>query len=134
MSVATNEAFGSPAAITHTKCYAIKDPAAKAVYTLNSTAAPEAAQNGCRLQVPAKMLCLATTKTNVSPVPPGGGPTTNVTTAKSLCYKVKCPKTALTPVPVVDQFGSRTVTPKVARLLCAPASPSGAFLDGDATF
>jgi hypothetical protein len=36
------------------------------------------------------------------------------------CYKTKCPKTTLPALSGSDQFGSRTVTPSVAKLVCAP--------------
>jgi hypothetical protein len=106
---------------SHRKCYKIKDPATKATYTLDLAAAPEPAEVGCILRAPAKLLCLVSTKTNVTPPPSGGGPPTTTTGAKLLCYKIKCPKASLVPVPVEDQFGGRTVTPGAAKMLCVPA-------------
>src|SRR5204862_5396491 len=37
------------------------------------------------------------------------------------CYKVRCPKAALPTLQLNDQFGSRAVTPRAAKILCAPA-------------
>jgi len=113
----------------HLKCYKIKDPAAKAAYTADL--AGLTAEPGCRISVPAKQLCVDTTKTNVVPTPPGGGPPTGGNAGKFLCYKIKCPKGSDVSVPAEDQFGSRSVTAKIGgKLLCAPSSPSGAFLEG----
>ena len=39
------------------------------------------------------------------------------------CYKIKCPKATLPVIPLNDQFGTRDVTPRAPRLLCAPAAP-----------
>jgi len=100
----------------HLKCYNIKDPQAKTTYTadLNGLAPGP----GCVIKMPAKLACVPSTKTNVQPPPPGGGGTG--TPNSFFCYKVKCPKAVLPPLPGADQFGSRTVTPGAAKLLCAP--------------
>ena len=101
----------------HLKCYKIKDSVAKATYTADlGGLAPEP---GCLVKVPGKLLCVETTKTNVSPTPPGApaGPAAG----QFLCYKVKCPKGVSPVVTLVDQFGTHTVTPSAAQLLCAPA-------------
>jgi uncharacterized protein DUF1566 len=70
------------------------------------------------IKVPAVMACVPSTKTNVAPPPPGGGG--SGTPHGFFCYKVKCPTTTLPALPGTDQFGSRAVTPRVAKLLCAP--------------
>ena len=101
----------------HLKCYSIKDSQAKRTYTADLTGL--SLEPGCTVQVPAKQLCVPTAKTNITPAPPGGGPTG--TPNAFACYKVKCPKTVLPVVTIRDQFGNRTVTPKKARLLCAPS-------------
>jgi len=67
------------------------------------------------------MLCIETTKENVQPAPPGGGPT-GTPAGTFACYKVKCPKGLLPPVGITDQFGTLTVSPRGAKLLCAPVS------------
>jgi len=112
----------SPAAAAvadHLKCYKIKDSAPKASYTANlGGLVPEP---GCKIAVPGKMLCVETTKTGVTPNPPGPAGSAGQT-GRFLCYKLKCTKAALTAVPWSDQFGTRTVTPIGAKLLCAPES------------
>jgi len=103
----------------HLKCYKVRDPAAKATYTANLNGL--AAENGCVIKVPGKMLCVQTAKTAVSPAPPGGGPSGTAAGA-FMCYRVKCPKGASAGVPVTDQFGSRSLAPASAKFLCAPAT------------
>jgi hypothetical protein len=100
----------------HLKCYKIKDSATKAKYTADLDGlAPEA---GCLIKVPGKLLCVATTKTNVSPTPPGSP--AGRQTGRFVCYKVKCPKGTLAPIAWTDQFGTRSIQPSVANMLCAP--------------
>ena len=104
----------------HLKCYKIKDPVAKVSYTANLTGlAPE---NGCTIKAPARMLCVQSTKTAISPTPPPSGAPSGTPAGVFACYKVKCQKGALPGVAVTDQFGSRTVTPSAAKFLCAPAA------------
>ncbi len=106
----------------HLKCYRIKDPAAKARYTVDLVpGVPLPPEIGCRVSVPGKLLCVPASKTNVSPPPPGGGATG--TPNAFVCYKAKCPPGAIPPVQVQDQFGARAVQPSKAQLLCAPAIP-----------
>ena len=108
---------GAQPVADHLQCYKVKDPAPKAAYTADLgglTAAP-----GCMIKVPAVMACVPTTKTNVQPAPPGGGGTGTPNTFG--CYKVKCPKAALPPIQLNDQFGSRMVVPSASKVLCAPS-------------
>ncbi len=100
----------------HLACYKVKDSAAKATYM--ATVGGLAVQAGCTIKVPSTMACVPATKTNVMPPPPGGGGTG--TPNSFFCYKVKCPKAALPTLTGADQFGSRTVTPSAAKILCAP--------------
>src|SRR5262245_49826180 len=104
----------------HLKCYKIKDSVKKATYTADlGGLVPEP---GCEVKLPGKLLCVATAKTNVNPTPPGapdGSPA-----GAFVCYKTKCPKAATPVVTVTDQFGTRTVTPSTAQLLCAPVLPA----------
>ncbi len=100
----------------HLKCYKIRDSAPKVSYTADLGGLTSEA--GCRIKVPGKMLCVETAKSNLNPpapVPGSGG-----ATGRFLCYKLKCPKVALAPVPWSDQFGVRSVTPIGAKFLCAP--------------
>jgi hypothetical protein len=102
----------------HLKCFKVKDPIAKAAYTVNlSGFAPD---TGCIVKVPGKLLCVETAKTVVGePVPPGAGPGNPA--GRFLCYKVKCPKTSLQNIPWTDQFGARPLQQLAPpKLLCAP--------------
>jgi hypothetical protein len=104
----------------HLKCYKIKDSQAKASYTANVNGlAPE---NGCVIKVPGKLLCVAATKSNVTPTPPGGG--ANDPANSFICYKLKCPKGTLAPINISDQFGTRSAQPGTAKMLCAPIEPT----------
>jgi len=102
----------------HLKCYKVRDPQAPASYTADLGGV--IAEPGCTIKVPATMACVPATKTNVQPPPPGGGATG--TPNAFGCYKIKCPKATLPPIPLNDQFGSRSVTPSVPKLLCAPVA------------
>src|SRR5262245_40016947 len=100
----------------HLHCYKIKTAEPSASYTADL--ADLAAQPGCVIKVPAKLLCVETSKMNVIPTPPGsvvGGPA-----GRFLCYKAKCPNTP-GPITVNDQFGSHAVTPSATKMVCAPA-------------
>ncbi len=112
---------GAQPVADHLKCYKVKDPQAPATYTADLGGL--VADAGCRIKVPALMACVPATKANVTPTPPGGGGTG--TPNSFFCYKAKCPKATIPPITGQDQFGSRTVTPSAAKLLCAPvASPT----------
>jgi hypothetical protein len=120
----------------HLKCYKVKDKGlAKAKYSADLVPRQTGTfplEQGCVISVPAKMLCIDVNKTNVTPNPPGAPAGTAA--QNYLCYKMKCPKSTISDIPVSDQFGSRLISVKKPGLLCAPAqgpaSPSGAFLDG----
>ena len=103
----------------HLQCFKVKDTAPKAVYTANLTPTDNAfpVANGCRVKVPAKLLCIDVQKAIVVGSPPGAGP--GAAAQKYLCYKLKCPK--VTPTATIqDQFGTHSVTVKGSSLLCAP--------------
>src|SRR5579862_7033810 len=105
----------------HLRCYKVKDPQTKTKYTADLDGL--VAEPGCTIKVPAIMACVPTTKTNVIPMPPGGGGTG--TPNSFFCYKVKCPKTTLPTISGTDQFGTHTATAKPASLVCAPVAPAG---------
>jgi hypothetical protein len=117
----------------HLACYKVKDTIAKtsfpSVVLVSSIGGPN--HVGCIIKTGAKICCQPVDKVGVPPQPGGGGPTGP--TSKFCCYKVKCPRTTGT-IPVKDQFGSRTVSVTSPTQLCAPASPSGAFLDASPMF
>jgi hypothetical protein len=115
-------------------CLKIKDPAPKKSYTTHLVPARLNDLLPCYVRVPAKMECQITAKTDVQPPPTQTGPTQDLLPTgilRFLCYKVKCPKPVGPDDVRKDQFGSRVVALGPAKLLCAPASPSGAFLDGE---
>jgi hypothetical protein len=117
--------FGAVAApFDHLACWKAKDPTPKTTYSadLLSGTSGLPSQQGCVVKLPAKQLCSDVAKSNVQPTPPGAAPGTALLGALFACYQVKCPKAAVTSVPVHDQFGDRTVTVKPPSLLCAPAN------------
>ena len=107
----------------HLTCWKVKDSAPKQSYSadLFPGTAPFPVQTGCVVKVPSKLLCVSTAKTNVSPTPPGAPAGVSLSSELLACYKVKCPKAALT-VTVTDQFGSRQMITKAPTILCAPAN------------
>jgi hypothetical protein len=110
----------------HLECYAIKDSLRDSGVNPVRTYAADLnglrAEPGCVIKMPAKYACVATTKTNVLPPPPGAD--AGDAASRFLCYKVKCTKAALPVVNLGDQFGTRAVTARSAKLLCAPANLS----------
>ena len=102
----------------HLKCYKVKDSLAKAEYTADLGGL--AAEPDCLIKTPAKMLCVETAKTNVTPAPPGAAP--GSAAGRFACYKVKCAKGPKLPVTIDDQFGSRAAEVIGPKLLCAPAN------------
>jgi hypothetical protein len=105
----------------HLKCVKAKAAEPKTQFSIGSL--------GCIIKGPAKLVCTPVIKSGVSPTPPGGGPTG--ATTKFVCYKAKCPKVPAT-VTAKDQFGTHVFQTSSAKTICAPASPSGAFLDSSA--
>jgi hypothetical protein len=102
----------------HMTCLAVKDSAPRARYQATLTTAGGA--QSCIVRAPAKLACVPTAKSDVTPTPPGGGPSAS-TAGAFLCYRAKCPKTS-TSENAQDQFGNRVVLLKAARYLCAPAN------------
>jgi hypothetical protein len=105
----------------HLKCYKIHGSQVRTTYTADLGGL--VAEPGCTIIVPAVMMCVPSTKTNVAPVPPGGGGTG--TPNRFFCYRVRCPRPVST-LPTVtgqDQFGTHVVLPSTAKLLCAPLAP-----------
>ena len=100
----------------HLKCYKVEDSRPKASYTADlGGLVPEP---GCKVKLPAKLLCVETAKTNVQPSPSAGPSGTPA--GRFACYKLKCPKNVAPTVTWQDQFGAGTLTPGPAKLLCAP--------------
>jgi hypothetical protein len=112
---------GAWAQADHLECYKLRDALGKTRYAADL--AGLAAEPGCVVKTPAKLLCVPTVKTNVAPTPPGA-PAGSAAGA-FLCYKATCRREALPSRDVSDQFGARVVRPKVTKLLCAPATVTG---------
>ena len=111
----------------HLLCYKVREPRGT-TYTADFVSnTGEATVPGCQIKTGAKYCCDAVDKTNIAPTPPGGPTTAN--THKFCCYKVKCTTPPANSFQAKDQFGNRAVTFVKPKLLCAPSSPSGAFLD-----
>ena len=116
-SLATTTTTTLPPGIGHTKCYKVKDPRAKATYTMDLVAGVPGFVNeqGCTLKLGAKRVCVP---------PPGGGPVPGPNAgAAFFSYKVKCPKQTIAPVALQDQFGTGLFTVGAANGLLVPALP-----------
>jgi hypothetical protein len=118
----------------HIACYKVKDVVPKQKIggvSLLSNTGSVGAQAPCTISTRAKYCCDSVDKIGVPPQPGGGGPLGPA--SKFCCYKVKCPKGVTGTLSVQDQFGTRALAiAKPPSLVCAPASPSGAFLDAAA--
>jgi hypothetical protein len=101
----------------HLTCFGVKDSAPRAKY--QATLATAAGSQSCIVKTPAKVACVPTTQSNVTPAPPGGGPS-SAEAGAVLCYRAKCPKSSVSEN-AQDQFGNRVVVLKASRYLCAPA-------------
>jgi hypothetical protein len=114
---------------SHLNCMKIKDVLPKASYHVSM----EDSSLDCIVKVPAKLVCLATYKIGIGPPPPGGGPDVDLNEGVFFCYKQKCRQNFQPNLNGLrDQFGSHNVSGtavSVSKMLCAPASPSGAFLE-----
>jgi len=100
----------------HLECYKLADSGTAHTYTADLDG--RRVEPRCRIVAKAKLLCTQTTKTNISPPPPGA-PAAGAA-GQFLCYALKCKK-AKTTVTMTDQFGSRAGVATVSKMLCAPA-------------
>ena len=118
------------AAGSHLSCYKVKDTIAKAKFTgitLSSNTGDTTNATGCTVSTGAKLCCDSVDKTGHS----GPGPTNDAN--QFCCYKVKCAKGSGTgTLNLKDQFGTRALPVSKLAYLCAPSSPSAAFLDASA--
>src|SRR6185295_3091312 len=71
----------------HLKCYRLRDSLTSVKYTANLTGL--AVEPGCTVRARGKYLCVSSTKTGVTPTPPGGGPVAPGPAGKFICYRVK---------------------------------------------
>ena len=100
----------------HLECFKISDTEAKKNYTARLEGFT--VEHGCIIRVPARLICMPTTRPEVFPAAPGGP--TGAPSQPYLCYKVKCSRKVLPGLTVADRFGSRPILPRRSRLLCAP--------------
>ena len=120
------------AAVGHLECYKTKDqrPKPPTPYTLDllpGHAAGFPNTLGCSLKFGAKHVCVEVDKQNVNPTPPGGGPVAPSNAGSVfLSYKIKCPKQAVAPAALVDQFGPGSFAVGVPSELLVPALPGPA--------
>lgn len=121
LALAASPSIGAAQVPDHLQCFKIKDPSAKAQYFADLVPgdATVPVAPGCKVKVPAKLLCVDVEKQNVTPAPPGAPPAGAA--RRYLCYQTKCVKAPLA-IPVADQFGARTVEAKSSSLLCAPVA------------
>lgn len=109
----------------HLQCFRIKDLLEKTTYTADLTAADPifvAAERGCEIQMPARMLCVDARKTSVEPAPPGAPD--GLQAQKYLCYRAKCGRTRPSTV-LEDQFGTHLFSINSTSMICAPVTDSG---------
>ena len=111
---------GEPAVFDHLECLKPKDTVKlKAVADL--IAPGLYASSGCKLGNAVNYCRPAIKQVVSSNVPVVPVPGQNLTHA-FVCYKMKCPKVAITQA-ATDQFGSRTLTKLKHQQLCVPATP-----------
>jgi hypothetical protein len=97
-------------------CYAIKDSAPRGRYQVTLSSA--AGSQNCIVRTPAKIACVPSTQTAISPATPESGPDGSAT-GGFLCYLAKCALPSST-INVEDQFGQRVVKFRATRFVCDP--------------
>jgi len=107
---------------THLKCHRVRD----ALPPLHTTVDLPALQTqfsdtGCKVGK-ARELCVPVVKQNVQPTPPRTDIQGNNLVDNYICYTLRCPKKP-PDTQVTDQFGTRTETKYVSKMLCVPARP-----------
>jgi len=107
----------------HLKCYRVKGVSTFSSATVDLAALrPRFPSDNCRIKGRATELCVPASKTVVS-LEGGSGqalPGQDLSDAQ-LCYKLKCPKAAIAPVDVSDQFGTHVIGKFRATKICGPA-------------
>jgi len=104
----------------HHACYKVKDSAPSASFSVTVTNA--GVTQSCKVQTPAKLGCLESALSGFNPSPPGATVSANAA-GNVLCYRLKCPKAFPPDAQMSDALGgSRTVSFRAARFVCAPAT------------
>ena len=113
----------------HLACYKVRDTA-RGRFTMVVTNA--GVTRNCTAKLPAKMACIESRVSGVSPAPPGGGPSSSAA-GSFLCYTVKCARPSPPTFDMADDLGgSRNVDFRKAQLVCTEAS-RGAQVGGPPT-
>ena len=99
----------------HLECFKVKDSERKATFRAQVNGL---APHGCKIKLPAKVMCVPTLRPEMSPSP--GASPAGQNAGAFLCYQLRCRKNAVAPLSVSDEFGRRLVRPRRSRLLCAP--------------
>jgi hypothetical protein len=106
----------------HLACYKVRDRA-RGRFTMVVTNA--GVTQNCTAKLPARMACIESSVSAVSPTPPGGGPA-STDAGNFLCYTVKCARPSPPAVAMADDFGgSRSVDLRKAQIVCTEASRGG---------
>jgi len=106
----------------HLACYKVRDPARGRFTMVVSNAG--VTQN-CTAKLPAKMACIESSASGITPTPPGGGPSSSAA-GNFLCYTVKCARPSPPAFAMADELGgSRGVDLRKAQLVCTEASRGG---------
>lgn len=98
-------------------CFGLKDSAPRAKYQV-TVSSPFGALS-CIVRTPAKLACVPTLQTAISPATPEAGPNGSAT-GGFVCYRAKCAIASST-TNVEDQFGRRVVKYRGSRFMCNPA-------------
>jgi hypothetical protein len=100
-------------------CYKVKD-SARGRFTMVVTNA--GVTQNCTAKLPARMACIESSASGVSPTPPGGGPS-STDAGNFLCYTVKCARPSPPAFAMADDLGgSRNVDLRKAQIICTEAS------------
>ena len=110
------------------KCYKIRDPQRGKQYSadllpklthdfaaeLGDRIVGGVLKKGCRIRVPAKFFCIEVDPQNVHDASPPYNPSqwtvAGPEPGERLCYKLSCPSVPTKELPIIDSFGTRTIT------------------------
>lgn len=106
-----------------TACYKVRDLAPRRVFTVTVTNA--GVTQTCRAKAPARLGCLTTQVSGITPAPPSGA--SDGTPGDLLCYRLKCPRPFPAAAQKADELGGqRIISFKRALMLCTPAGSDAA--------
>jgi hypothetical protein len=126
LSTVTQAELPEGAEEDHLKCYSVvKDSAAtKDAFLVNLFNEQFGEETGCALVTKARMFCTPAAK-GVEPNPLGDDSRGPQLESSFLCYRIQCPNSERREIALVDdQFGTRSITVKSSRFLCAPVAAS----------